>query len=725
MPNDPKEKYPKYPIVAPTLYELFGFKPLAPFTKDELERAYKERFDYWQTITNAAYQADKTRAKDEIMKARKVLIAPNEKAGYDARLEQDLAMRLEAVIVAMVKTDKELDAEEEAHIQQTGQELGLAPGEIKKQVDDVLQKLGAKRVLQRSRPADPHAAAGAPIPTGGRPVLKFLEGESKRRLVFSNVRLGTPRTDSFKVFNDSSGFLEVEIFSSAPWLSASPSKFNQNDIDRPVIVTVDPSQDSRCKHGFRGQGALELRYKHGNGYKSEKIEVELAIEGYEETAARHTRYAVWSAAGLAGIYLMYLVNTVRFTMGYFLTNLGGRFDGGLAVEIALGALLFLGGALAVSKNKNAGYWLAIAGGVGLALVSMAGLLALLSIPLTWALAKLVFKKYPTQQAYIAAVPSVVFMLGWMSQGFFPTNLIAHFTPRDRYSAPLPTPALPLATVIAPEGARLRARPSKSSNTITTIRNGASVKVLGRERDWYQVQYEGAGRTQVGYVFQDLLRVAGEVPVAMGGAAQPSSSSSPTTTPQNVTPPETAPAQSAEASGAAAFGLTIHSQPSSAKLFLNEASHGETPQTLTLAPGAYALRLQHAGFHEFQDTLQVGEGMDSELTFELEAQHALLGRWEGTFGDKPLVIVIDAIQGEALSGYGEVRRAENSEAAHMLLLGKWDTSAATLSLTQHGAGLPQGTFTGKLSAEGTRLSGTWTFSQDESQIYEWSVQRVKE
>ncbi len=716
-----EEKKFRYPVRADDHYELLGLAPLREYSAEAIKKAFDERFQYWQGI--ADLQA-KDAAKNEIIHAKDVLLSKVEKGNYDAVLRAKFLKNLEELIELAVEHDHLLDSNEEKSIFQKGRAKGLADAEIKRRIDEVLQKHGAKR--GEAKKPEPVVPPPSPITLQGQPVLEIVEAAQKRRFVFAGVKLRAKPQGEFTVKNGGGGSLFADVVSSAAWLIAHPDKIEQQHLPQKVTLTVDPSQDPRCTLGFRERALLELKYHSGGSAKTERIEVDLALEGYEETVARHTRYAAWSAAGLAGLYLAYLINTVRFTLGYFLTNLGGRFTGGLAVEIALGALLFLLGALAVSKDKKAGYWLIIAGAAGLALVSLAALLALLCIPLTWAIAKPVFKKYPTQQAYIAAVPSVVFMSIWLSQSFFPTNLIAHFTMPVRIAAPQAEPMLPVATVIAPEGARLRARPSKNSNTITTIKNGASVKVLNREREWYHVQYEAGGRTQLGYVFQDLLRVSGNVPVAMGGAATPPPSSASQAESSAVAKDTTAaPASDTSATEPqATFTFTIHSQPGGAKLFVNGAARGETPQSLALVAGNYALRLEHAGFHDLHDSLRVGEEMDPEYTFELEAQHAILGKWEGTFGDKPLVIVIESLQGETVKGYNILRVNETSETVRMELEGKWEASAAAVTLTQHGQGL-LGTFTGKLSADGARLSGRWVFAQDEALTAQWSVQRVEE
>lgn len=716
-----EEKKFKYPIRADNHYELLGLAPLREHSAETIKKAYDERFQYWHVIDDLQ---TKNTAKNEIIHAQEVLLSKVEKARYDAVLRGKFLENLEELIELAVEHDHLLDTNEEKSIFQKGRAKGLADAEIKQRVDQVLQKHGAKRGEMKK--PEPMMPPPSPITLQGQPVLEIVGAAQKRRFVFSDVTLHARPTGEFIVKNGGGGSLFADAVSRAPWLVVAPSKIEQQNLPQKVTITIAPSQDPRCKLGFRDRATLELIYQSGGSVKTEKIEVEMALAGYETTVARHTRYATWGAAGLAGVYLGYLINAVRFAPGLFFTYVGARLANGLALEILAGALLFLCGAFAVSKNKKAGYWLIFAGGAGLAFVSVAALLALSSIPLTWGVAKLVFKKYPTQQALIAAVPSVVFMCAWMSQGFFPRNLTAHFTPPVLRSMP-PQPTAPLATVIAPEGARMRALPSTKSNTLSVIHKGASVKVLGKEREWYKVQHENAGRAQVGYVFQDLLRVTDYAPAAMGGAASPATPSSTSQAEPAAIATDTTPAPASDTAAAEAqqtFSLTIYSQPEGAKLFVNEAVRGETPQTLTLAAGTYALRLEHAGFHDFRDSLQVGEGMEPEFIFALEAQHALLGKWAGTFGDKPLVIVIESMQGESLSGYNELRWSENAEAVRMELQGKWQASTATITLMQHGQGL-QGTFTGKLSAGGTHLSGIWVFSQDEAQKYEWSVQRLKE
>ena len=153
----------KYPIIADNFYELFGLTPFSDFSESKLRDAYDGRYQYWKSISQAEMMADKSAAMDELIKARKVLLHKLEKQRYDRMLKNKLLARLDDVIEAYIKTDNELDPEEEKNITSKGKSLGFTEDEIEKRITDQLKKHGAKKVPQKSTqetaPSPQHAPA--------------------------------------------------------------------------------------------------------------------------------------------------------------------------------------------------------------------------------------------------------------------------------------------------------------------------------------------------------------------------------------------------------------------------------------------------------------------------------------------------------------------------------------------------------------------------------------
>lgn len=64
-------------------------------------------------------------------------------------------------------------------------------------------------------------------------------------------------------------------------------------------------------------------------------------------------------------------------------------------------------------------------------------------------------------------------------------------------------------------------------------------------------------------------------------------------------------------------LSVLSDPGGAQVFLNDAPYGKTPLQLSLPVGTYQLRLEKAGYVTIKDEVQIKEGEDTALDFELE------------------------------------------------------------------------------------------------------------
>ncbi len=619
MANSPQKKYPEYPIVADNHYELLGFVPLAKVTKEQVEDAYQDRYKYWKAITATDKSADKTLAMDEIMKARQALAFAANKARYDSTLIKKLLARIDDVIEAAIKIDKELDPNEEQHIKDKGLALGLGAQEVADRTNALLQKYQARRVTQKSRPPDPQKTSGSAV--RGKPVFHIKEGESKRRMVFSQVGLRATQSDSFTVTNQGGGFLEVHVAATPKWLLVTPDHFTQDDLPQRVTITVDPQKDA-CTLGAVRRAAVRLSYDDGLQTQNVNLEVELSVQGREEVARKHMAQTTAAAIGLNALYLFFVLRNLRWFSGtVFKEPPGAMIEAAGAV-----ALFWLGQGLLLRRHKSPWAYVALGlGGLLLWQLLPAALLIMLAVPATWGVAYFFFQRHPTKTAAIGAIPICTFIAGIIGQTQAPALARLNWL-SEKTTTATPPAMLPQATVTA-EGARLRAAPSKNSRAINTLNRGETIAVLSREGEWYKVRRNVAGQ-QEGYLFHNLARLH-DPNLFPGVAAAPQPAPAIASTSEPSTPSSSVVDSGSgvvDSSGGAAVVespalVVIQSQPSDAEIILNGKSRGRTPQRLVLPPGAYGLQLQLANYAAMQDSLFIRTDEDSSFTFtyELEVQ----------------------------------------------------------------------------------------------------------
>ena len=80
---------------------------------------------------------------------------------------------------------------------------------------------------------------------------------------------------------------------------------------------------------------------------------------------------------------------------------------------------------------------------------------------------------------------------------------AYYTASDT----APTPSKPWYGIVnAEEGCNIRQSNSTGSPIVGSLADGTYIHIVGKNRDWYEVQYTNTGKT--GYIRSDLLSVMG-------------------------------------------------------------------------------------------------------------------------------------------------------------------------------------------------------------------------
>lgn len=400
--------------------------------------------------------------------------------------------------------------------------------------------------------------------------------------------------------------------------------------------------------------------------------------GHDETTRRRTRNAIWLATLISGAYLIYNVQGFRSASGRVVT-----LPYGYIIEIALALLLSIAGLFALNNGKKSGaFWLML-GGASLWYLSLLAFMITLPVPITWMIARLIFKHHPTHAVWGVIIPPVVCFAVWIGEQYFFMETGQKFLSSvlKKFSQPQSLPTdLVQAIVIAPEGARLRAGPTTRAATLGTLESGAIITILGREGEWYKIRHRSAGQTRIGYLHTSLAKVEGTVDM---GDSLFSLGQESTTLPPPVSP----------------------SSPSESSTAL-------------------------AGHQARHDSLDPTEGDEGDSNFHLESriaesqfQHSLLGRWEGTLGNQLLLLVIESFTDDHGLGYSEVRWTKNAEPIKLELECRFDRTTLEVEFVQKQKGSRVGTFTGTVSPNGNAMSGIWTFAEDpSSQSSEWSAHR---
>jgi len=388
---------------------------------------------------------------------------------------------------------------------------------------------------------------------------------------------------------------------------------------------------------------------------------------HEETAKRQTRNATWLAMLISGVYLISNWQYIRSAVGRLLA-----IPYGYSIEIFTSLLIASIGLLALNSKKKSGIvWLLLGGGILYHLSPLAFMIAL-PVPITWVIARLVFKHYPTKTIWVFIIPLFTCFGAWFGEPYL-IEAVRYIASRSKKEVIQKPVAMPQAIVTAPEGARLRAGPSTQSATIGTIGNGEMITILGQESGWYKVKHQKAGQIRIGYLYHTLAEVKGTVPLSSAPFTAEEKEISPATPLENFRPSD---------------------------------GFAESTDKLLQEPG---FRTSEYSRNHRSDSSPLSE-------------YSLIGRWEGNLGEQVLILVIESFEANQWLGYSEVRWKESSSSLRMEVQGRLDLATLEVTLMQKQKGALIGTFTGKVSLDGTSMKGTWIFAEDPSQKYNWQVNR---
>jgi len=391
------------------------------------------------------------------------------------------------------------------------------------------------------------------------------------------------------------------------------------------------------------------------------------MKWYEEAAKRQTRNATWLAMLISGLYLIYNLQDFRSAVGRVVAR-----HYGYSIEIFITLLLSSIGLFALNTAKKSGIFWLLLGGAMLYYLSPLAFMITLPVPLTWMIARLVFKHYPTKTIWIFIIPLFTCFGGWIGEQYF-TEAIRQAISSSKKEV-IQTPfGLSRATVIAPEGARLRSGPSTRSATIGTIGAGEVITILEQKSGWYKVQHEKAGQSLIGYLYHTLAQIKGTAPLSPAPFVTEEKAISPPTSVNNSTP--------------------------------SDGSTGSSDQLL-----------QEPDFRQSEDVESLN--LDSALP----SGHSLIGRWEGNLGEQVLLLAIEYFEGNQWLGYSEVRWQGSSPELRMELQGRLNPETLEVTFLQKQKGSLVGTFNGTIASDGDSMKGIWKFEEDPSQKYNWLVRR---
>ncbi len=497
MDNNQKYKY-KYSISADNHYELLGLKPFSNISKEELDRAKAERTKYWHNISgDSKINADKNDAKQELTNAYNVLINVSKRRRYDKELKERLLKRLDDVIAAYVKIDKELDPNEKKAIMQKGKSLGFKDYEIIEQIKENLERYNAKEVGTSTKAPTPSPAPQSQpvITTQGQPVLEIVGKESFK---FSDVKLGTTRTATFTVKNGGGGSLDATIKSNAKWLSANPTKIHQSNLPQLVTIKVDPSADLRCNLGFYEKSSLSLIYNINGRNIIKRVAVDLIMEGHEKIVKRLTKVSTSIIATLSGLYLIYIFNHLY---------LSGWNVFGLVITV----LTLFASYGAISDGENGGWAGVLFACIILYLSSSTIFFLLLPIPVIWLISKPVFSHYPLKTYLAGVIPVSLFLLNLVGIG-----LVNGGIPLPSFNSTEDVPVMTKKSIATKKGfisskvgVKIRTGPSTKYPAKGSLKNGKSIELVKKEGTWYYIRYNENGQQKDGYVYGPLVSLGDE------------------------------------------------------------------------------------------------------------------------------------------------------------------------------------------------------------------------
>lgn len=390
---------------------------------------------------------------------------------------------------------------------------------------------------------------------------------------------------------------------------------------------------------------------------------------YEEKAIRQTRNATWLAMLISGVYLIYNLQIFRSAVGRVLER-----PYGYAIEILAALLLSSIGLFALNSGKKSGIFWLLLGGAILYYLSPLAFMIVLPVPITWMIARLVFKHHPNKTIWVFIIPLFTCFGAWIGEPYL-TEAVRQaisLNKKEVIQKPIGTPQ---AIIIAPGGARLRSGPSTRSATIGTIDVGEVITILGQESGWYKVQHLKAGQSRIGYLYHTLAEIKGTTPLPPA--------------PLEVEEKEISPPTSVDNSS------------------INDSSTGSAEQPL-----------QESDSHQSKDSETIN------LNSSLLSEQVLIGRWEGNLGEQVLLLVIESFEENQWLGYSELRWKGSSSILRMDVQGRFNPETLEVTFLQKQKGSLIGTFNGTIASDGNSMKGIWKFEEDPSQKYNWSVRRIK-
>lgn len=669
-------------------YNYYDILGLVPFT-EYIANNYTERYNY--SHTEISDLTIKNKAKTLINKSKAALSNPRQKKLYDAGLKPKLERKIIQYIKFAVK-DNNLDDGEEEGIYEEGLSFGLSRVDIRDIIDLQQEKLGFKRGndSKDKQPASPKPI----ITTKGQPVLEIV-GLSQSPIPFHDVKIGSSDSTSFTVKNGGGGSLDAIVRSNAKWLTVSPTKIHQSHLPQLVTLKVDPSLDFRCKLGFSEQSSLSLTYNSNGNKITKNIKVELIMEGHEKLVGRLSGISTAIAAGISGLYLFYLFNTMRFS-------------GWPLFGMIISLFLFIRGLyLFIEKHKTDTGWWSIGIGAAILLVSDIGVLLLfVPIPLTWWISKPLFSRYPLKSYFAGVIPISLFLCSLLGFQLMAGKLNL---------APLFLSGELRGTIIDKESRE----PLPGANIlIEGTKFGASTDVNGRyyieniPQGNYNIKvtyigYEDNIRNNIGIKSGDIARLNFELEQQLLFSKKSRSTSSKNNSSQIKSKK---------------ILIKIVSVPKGADVYISGQKRGKTPLNVSLNSGYTTYSLKYPGYKDYSKKINISPENQSVYNVTLEPKYDLKGIWTGTFSDKKFTMIFESINGSSVIGYDKVKWTENSEPEKVPFRGTFNQINGIIDINEQGDSFGIGKFTGKISSDGKSISGTWTRLKRPTKTYNWSVRK---
>jgi len=421
-------------------------------------------------------------------------------------------------------------------------------------------------------------------------------------------------------------------------------------------------------------------------------------KGFNKKTKQLTYTSTGIAAGISVLYLIYEINALHLSTW---TILG-----------LIASLVCCGYGLQKLKHADKeGYWSVGLGGVILFFTSQLFFVILITVPLTWAISKLVFDRYSTKPYLAGVIPISLSLVVWVGHGFL-TDALRFRSFKSKPAVQLQPPiSLPTGTIIPSEGARIRSGPSRNMAVLGTLGKGDVVNILSREGEWHKVQYYANGQIRIGYLHISVVSVYGS-PTNVVGSERPTII--PTTQPEAQEPMTSIPVKTE----AELVAITINSTPSGATVY-TAGQRGQTPYAFQVKPGSNPILLKHPGYKDYREAVIVDVDGKRSFDFTLEPKYNVVGIWKGTFGDKPLSIIIESFDGSQVTGHSKLQWTFDS-VNETPFVGTFSLSEGAIMLEEQGTGFGVGKFVGTISNDGKFLKGTWTRLKNSTQTYNWSV-----